>query len=213
MRPSIHHDISSGFRFLRFGASDQARGTSAVIYLHGAGERGNDLSIVTRFGLPAMLAEGRAVANCDVFCPQLPEDDVWQPEKVAAFIRSVGPAFKNVALVGFSLGASGVCTLLAAYGAIVPFAMAIAGQGPAATPVSQSGVSLLAIQGDLDPWPDTDDFLASVRAAGGRSVKVEIAGKGHFISEEALADLTAVSMLLAIGVQITSVDPDMPATS
>jgi len=204
MEVTAEYDPQGGFRFLKFGASGQTHSASAVVYLHGAGERGNDLSLVTRFGLPAMLTEVRAVTNCTVFCPQLAEGEVWQPDRVASFIHTVGAPYESVSLIGFSLGASGVCSFTAAHGAIATFAMAIAGQGPATVQVSQAGVRLLAIQGELDPWPNTSNFLASVRSAGGEAVEVELAGQGHFISEEALANPTAVSMLLAAGVCITA---------
>ena len=204
MEITAGHYPQGKFRYLQFGLSSKSRAESAIVYLHGAGERGKELSLVTRYGLPAMLAEGRAVTNCDVVCPQLEEDAVWHPDRVAGFIEAVGAGYESVSLIGFSLGASGVCSLTAAHGAVVAFAMAIAGQGPVSVQVSQAGVRLLAIQGELDPWPDTGNFLSSVRSAGGLAVDVRIAGQGHFISEAALADPTAISMLLEAGVRIAA---------
>ena len=45
----------SRFCVQRVGASSQTSHASAIAYLHGAGERSNELLMVTRFGLPAML--------------------------------------------------------------------------------------------------------------------------------------------------------------
>lgn len=128
MHASSHHDFDPGFRFLRFPAGLVGAGESAVVYLHGAGERGDDLALITRFGLPAMLYEGRAATNCAVFCPQLEEGQVWQPSRVARFVESVRKTCHSVSLLGFSLGASGVCSLIAERGSVGEFAMAIAGQ-------------------------------------------------------------------------------------
>jgi len=47
----------SRFCVQKFGASSQTSHASAIVYLHGAAERGNELSTLTPFGLPAMLDE------------------------------------------------------------------------------------------------------------------------------------------------------------
>jgi hypothetical protein len=54
MEVTTEYDFQRGFRFLKSGASSQTRHQSAIAYLHGAGERSNELLIVTRFGLHAM---------------------------------------------------------------------------------------------------------------------------------------------------------------
>jgi predicted esterase len=204
--PAVGHDPKSGFSYLTFGVPNQAHPASAVVFLHGSGERGSDLSLVTRYGLPAMLAEGRAITNCAVICPQLEEGGAWDADRVAGFLQVVAARYKSVSLIGFSLGGSGVCNVTAAYGAVVTFAMAIAGQGPVSVQVNQVGVRLLAIQGELDPWPKSDGFLASVRSAGGQVTSVKLAGQDHYISEMAFSDPTAVSMLFEAGVRISTVN-------
>ena len=203
MYASAHHDHEAGFRFLSFPAAVVSANEAAIVYLHGAGERGHDLSSIMRYGLPAMLSEQRAITNCTVFCPQLEADQVWQPEKVARFIRFVRATSKSVSLLGFSLGGSGVCNLVATHGPVVEFAMAMAGQGPSCIEANQAGVRLLAIQGELDPWPDTGSFLECVRSAGGHAVDVRLGGQGHFISETALSHPVAVEMLRTAGVSIS----------
>ena len=64
---STEYAPQSRFCIQKFGASSQTSHASAIAYLHGAGERGNELLMVTRFGLPAMLAEGRAVTTCTAY--------------------------------------------------------------------------------------------------------------------------------------------------
>lgn len=204
MQVTSHSDPGSSFRYLEFRPSGVVASSSLVVYLHGAGERGNDLSLVTRYGLPAMLEARRASVSCNVICPQLEDGASWEPGPLAAFIQKVGAPHQKVSLIGFSLGASGVCNLICEHGAVVELAMSIAGQAPEQVRVNQSGVRLLAIQGELDPWPSTKAFLSSVAAAGGEAFDIQLPGRGHFISEESLVHPKAVSMLEAAGVCITS---------
>lgn len=206
MQTTADFDTGSGFHFLKFDALDKARSDTAIVYLHGAGERGSDLSLLTRFGLPAMLAEGRASTHGAVYCPQLEENGTWSAERVVRFLRFVQAHHDSVVLIGYSLGASGVCNVVAEFGAVVPLAIAIAGQAPGQVSglvhAEQAGVCLLAIQGDLDTWPDTGTFMAHIRAAGAQAVEVVMPGHGHYISEEALAHPTTVAMLREAGVRI-----------
>jgi poly(3-hydroxybutyrate) depolymerase len=189
---------------LKFRPSGAVSSSSLVVYLHGAGERGNDLSLVTRYGLPAMLKAGSASVNCNVICPQLEAGAPWEPGALAAFINKVGAPHQKVSLIGFSLGASGVCNLASEHGAVVALFVSIAGQAPEQVRVNQSGVRLLAIQGELDPWPNTTAFLSSVAASGGEAFDIQLPSQGHFISDESLVHPKTVSMLQAAGVHITS---------
>jgi predicted esterase len=193
----------SGFHYLTFLPSSEASGNSVVVYLHGIGERGEDLSLVKRYGLPALLAGGHASINCPVVCPQLEAGNNWEPARVATFIKAVAAQPLKTALIGYSLGASGVCEVIGRFGAVVGQAVAIAGQAPHPAEVSQAGVSLLAIQGELDSWPSTTGFVESVISLGGRASSVTLPGLGHYVSEQAVLHSSCASALQAVGIKIT----------
>ena len=199
MNLSCGHEPRSDFRYLAFSELAQPHPVSAIVFLHGSGERGSDLSDVARYGLPAMLSQGRASTSGAVLCPQLEAGREWDPERVATFIRSIDDQYSTKVLMGFSLGGSGVCEVLSAVGAIVPLAIVIAGRGPSRVQADQTGVRVLSIRGDLDDWPDMQSFLSGVQSSGGQVHEVELAGQGHFISETALDDPSVSAMLLDVG--------------
>ena len=192
----------SGFPFVEIPAARSNPSDVVIVHLHGIGERGDDLRLVTRFGLPAAVREGRALVNCPVLCPQLEADAQWDADRVASFVRSAGRRFAGVVLIGYSLGGSGVCQAVARFGELARLHVAIAGQGPERAGADQAGVRFLAIQGELDPWPCTDGLVSSINEQGGRARSVVLAGAGHFVSETALAHPVSVAMLQEAGVEL-----------
>lgn len=196
-------DPASGFRFVEYRTRDKPVSGAVLVYLHGSGERGADVSWVKRYGLPALLDRSQVSVNCTVMCPQLEADAIWEAARVARFITALTASVQKVVLMGFSLGGSGVCEVVSRYGPLVDAAVAIAGQAPNSVQVAQQGTRFFAIQGELDPWPCTSDFVASVNASGGVAHGVTLQGKGHYISEDALfhPELGAVLCYAGIAIQ------------
>jgi predicted esterase len=193
----------SGFQFLELSAPvDDDQSDVAIVYLHGSGERGNDLGLVIRFGLPAAVYEGRAWVSCPILCPQLETEAEWDAGRVATFLSSARKRFSSVVLIGYSLGASGVCHTVAQRGAVASLHIAIAGQAPERASAAQGGVQFLALQGELDTWPQTSGLVSSISALGGHAVSVTLPGVGHYVSEEAIAHPVSVAMLKAAGIEI-----------
>lgn len=191
-----------GFRCLEFTPDSDGDPDRAIVYLHGAGERGETLEAVTAFGLPMLLASGAARANCTVLCPQLEPDRSWDPDRLAVFVAGVRGTFAHVALIGYSLGGQGVCELLARHGRIADVAIAIAGRGGEEVMAPQAGVVALTISGELDALADNTAFLKGVRWRGGMSHELVLPGHGHFISEIALEEPLCKSLLKDAGFEI-----------
>ena len=93
-----------------------------VVFLHGAGERGHDLEIVRRGGLPCEIEKaiaGKADAKLckqilDDFvfvAPQCPQNSSWTSELVIALVEHICTTFPidrdRVYLTGFSMGGVG----------------------------------------------------------------------------------------------------------
>jgi predicted esterase len=147
------------------------------------GERGDDLTMVTRYGLPAALIGHRVSTNATVVCPQLESNAEWQPVHVQGLLSDLKTRYRCVSVVGFSLGGQGVCDVLGEYGAVADLHIAIAGRARELPRASQRNVRFLAISGELDPWPQMPAFVESVRTLNGEAEEVILAGQGHFISE------------------------------
>lgn len=189
------------FRCLEFTPND-ASPDHAIVYLHGAGERGERLDLVKSYGLPMLLASGAARTNCAVLCPQLEAQLTWEPDRLAVFVAGVRATFPHVALIGYSLGGQGVCDLIARHGHVADLAVAIAARGGKEVMAAQGGVVVLSISGELDTLANTTAFLRGVRANGGLSHEVVMPGHGHFISEIVLEDSLCRSLLTEAGFEI-----------
>ena len=169
---------------MQFGTVGGSR--PAILWLHGIGERGADISLVAKFGLPAALVAGRAVTNSTVVCPQLEANAEWEPSRVQSLLEALNEQHSSVVLVGFSLGGLGVCDLLCRGGPAAHLNVAIAGRPRDLPQSNQEKVQFLAISGQFDPRPQMGAFVRRVVELGGTAEERIIAGAGHFISESGL---------------------------
>lgn len=81
-----------------------------IVFLHGAGERGNDLDKIGGLG-PMQHARGQAAFPFVVVAPLCPRDRDWSPELIATLIEEIiaGCAIDpdRVYLTGYSMGGAG----------------------------------------------------------------------------------------------------------
>lgn len=84
---------------------------SVVIYLHGAGQRGTDTTLLNNEGPPRFISLGQR-PNCAVISPQCPAGIFWPMAAITATINYVrttlGVNQNRIYLDGYSLGATGV---------------------------------------------------------------------------------------------------------
>ncbi len=81
-----------------------------ILFLHGAGERGNDLSLVAKHG-PPMIAPHQAGFPFIVVSPQCPDGKVWEDVPLLALLDHVAKTHRvdarRVYLTGMSMGGYG----------------------------------------------------------------------------------------------------------
>ncbi len=79
-----------------------------VVFLHGAGERGNDLALVKKHGPPKLIEEGKQFPFILV-SPQCPEGAVWDAKAVIRLIDYIEKHYNvddnRVYVTGLSMGA------------------------------------------------------------------------------------------------------------
>ena len=91
-----------------------------VLFLHGAGERGDNIELVKKHGLPKLINEGRNFPFI-VISPQCPEGSWWnnninQLKELLADIKSKYPVDENrIYLTGLSMGGYGTWELAISY--------------------------------------------------------------------------------------------------
>jgi predicted esterase len=203
MNPPLVSLHPGEFRCLEFRQETGFRGKNAVVWLHGIGERGHELPLVAKYGLPAALLEGRVTADADVICPQLEADMEWEPSRTKELLSGLSAEYSALALIGFSLGGLGVCELLAQYGPRADVHVAIAAQTRRRVTASQTNSNFLSVSGEHDPWHAMAQYIREFQTLGGLGEQVVLPNEGHFISETALKHPKFVSALLSIGISFS----------
>lgn len=108
-------------------ADDVTRRWPLLLFLHGSGERGDDLAKVKVHGPPRQL-DGRGDFPFVVVSPQCPAGQRWQADALAALLDDVSRQLRidpdRVAVTGLSMGGRGTWDLAMSYperfAAIVP---------------------------------------------------------------------------------------------
>jgi len=98
-----------------------------LLFLHGGGERGDDLELVKRHGPPKLIEEGKSFPFV-VVSPQCPKDKWWQPLELTALLDEIVAGHKidedRIYVTGLSMGGFGSWSLAAhtpnRFAAIVP---------------------------------------------------------------------------------------------
>jgi predicted peptidase len=87
-----------------------------VLFLHGSGERGDDLELVKKHGPPRLISEGKEFPFI-VVSPQCPKDRSWEPIELAALLDELTGNLKvdkdRISVTGLSMGGFGTWRLAA----------------------------------------------------------------------------------------------------
>ncbi len=152
---------------------DQKESWPLMLFLHGAGERGDDLERVKVHGPPKLIAEGKHFPFI-VVSPQCPTDSWWNPIELNALLDSVQQKYKvdvdRVYLTGLSMGGYGSWDLASyapdRFAAIAP----ICGGGKWLLAKKYAHVPLWAFHGAKDgvvPVANSQKMIDALKAAGG----------------------------------------------
>ncbi len=98
-----------------------------LLFLHGAGERGDDLEMVKKHGPPKLIEAGQQLPFI-VVSPQCPAGRWWEPVELAALLDEIVEKYKvdedRIYVTGLSMGGFGTWALAAyqpkRFAAIVP---------------------------------------------------------------------------------------------
>ena len=105
-----------------------------VVYLHGAGERGENTEHIFRLGLPRLLKAGREYPAV-ILCPQCPRHVIWNNivEEVKALIDRIAAEYgigkDRILITGSSMGGYGTWEMAACFPTLFAGAAPVAGGG------------------------------------------------------------------------------------
>lgn len=183
--------------------TDSSHKWPLVVFLHGAGERGQDLKVVQRFGLPRQASEGEQLPFI-LTSPQCPTELHWTPEQVVKLVENVSNRFSvdrdRVYLTGYSMGGFGTwataCYDPNRFAAIAP----LSGGGEPSQAKRLVNLPIWAFHGEKDEVVSLDaskQMVDAVRKCGGHVNFTVYPGLGHWICDLPYHDKQFYEWLLA----------------
>ena len=156
-----------------------------MLFLHGAGERGDDLGKVEIHGPPKLAKEKKFPFI--VVSPQCPADTWWEPVSLTALLDEVCEKYKvdedRVYVTGLSMGGFGTWSLVAhsanRFAAVAP----ICGGGNAfVTAYQAKSLPIWVFHGSADkvvPVNYSEDIVAALKKSGNEAKLTIYDGVGH----------------------------------
>ena len=126
-----------------------------LIYLHGAGERGNNLDHLSRHAIPRLIENGREY-NAVVLCPQCPANNVWDnvverlKNTIDSAVSEYGIKRDRIVLTGSSMGGFGAVMMGMTYRNYFAGIAAVSGGGMAWRCSNLSDTPVMLYHGDKD---------------------------------------------------------------
>ncbi len=146
-----------------------------ILFLHGAGERGNDVNLVKKHGPPKLIDQGKEFPFI-VVSPQCPTNS-WWPEQVDALVALLDDVQAKYAvdadrvyLTGLSMGGFGSWTLASRYPNRFAAVAPICGGGDRYLASRLRNVPVWAFHGEKDPVVPVQaskDMVEALKKAGG----------------------------------------------
>jgi predicted peptidase len=185
------------------GYEDPRETWPLVIFLHGAGERGDDLEKVKAHGPPKHVANGKTYPFILV-APQCPRDEYWDIDALQALLQSIKAEHRvdadRIYLTGLSMGGYGTWrwggTHPEEFAALLP----ICGGGRESDAERLATVPVWAFHGDEDEavrLKESRKMVDAVNAAGGDAGLTVYPGVGHDSWTRTYANPEVVEWMLA----------------
>ena len=116
LKAKVKVEVSLPYRtYLPKRYSAKGTGRPLLLFLHGAGERGNDLTALTKTALPKHIEAGELDLPFVTVCPQCPEGSWWDEVALEALLDKVIDDYnvdlKRIYLTGLSMGGRGTWQL------------------------------------------------------------------------------------------------------
>lgn len=193
------------YRLLAPSTIEAGKTYPLLVFLHGAGERGNDnVNQLTHLPAQMSLPRWRSQFPCFLLAPQCPANENWSSsvagypdrlELVMAMIRQMLQRHpinrRRVYLTGLSMGGFGAWELAARYPDAFAATVPICGGGNAGRASRLVHVPIWAVHGDRDqvvPVHCSRTMIDALRAAGANPRYSELRGVGHVCWTAAYGD-------------------------
>jgi len=161
-----------------------------VVFLHGAGERGDNNKAQLRHGVAEFAKPAtRKKHPCFLVAPQCPRNTFWGGEQqdlilglIAALQKEYRIDAKRIYVTGLSMGGYATWALLVKKPDLFAAAIPICGGGDPATAKKIAHIPIWAFHGDRDGAVAVErsrEMVAALEKAGGKPKYTEYKGVGH----------------------------------
>ena len=181
---AVHAKISY-LAFLPTSYSAKGAPVPLIIFLHGSGERGNDLNKVKAWGPPA-IAEKDPAFPFMVVSPQVPDGEWWHANLLKGMIDEVLARYyvdrSRVYLTGLSMGGYGAWDLAIRYPDYFAAVAPVCGGGTPLEVARMKHVPTWVFHGmkdDAVPETESARMVAALKAAGGDVRYTVLPDAGH----------------------------------
>ena len=148
-------------------ATDDKQHWPLVIFLHGAGERGNDLELLKRHGPPKLVAQGKDFPFVLV-SPQCPADTRWNIPDLDALLDDIIDRYRidsdRVYVTGLSMGGMGTWRWITEHPERFAAAIPICGAGDPFLVNWKKVPPVWAFHGEADPTVSVEESKRMVDA-------------------------------------------------
>jgi len=174
---SIKVEVELPYRtYLPDDYSDEGSGHPLLLFLHGAGERGSDLSALTDTALPKHIEEGLDLPFV-VVCPQCPIGVGWDPQALVALldlaIENYNIDHSRVYLTGLSMGGRGTWQLTELVGDRLAAIASICPPFVYVNPAKFQNLPIWCFHGVMDSVVPVTDSVRMVRMLRNAGCEVE----------------------------------------
>jgi len=174
--------------YLPEGYEDDEQAWPLVLFLHGAGERGDDLNRVRQWGPPKLVEEGKQFPFVLV-SPQCPEKEWWSSDFQAAVLGGLLEAViaehrvdeDRVYVTGLSMGGYGSWRLAAEYPDRIAAIVPICGGGDPESAPRMKDVPVWAFHGTADGVvkPEESEVMVNALNACGGDTRITLYPETH----------------------------------
>ena len=174
-----------------------------MIFLHGAGERGDDLDLVKKWGPPKKVAEDTNFPFVLV-SPQCPRGVYWNTDEIMHLTDHVAGTLKidksRMVITGLSMGGFGTWSIIAKYPKLFAAAVPVCGGGEPKAAREIGNIPIWAFHGDKDsvvPVERSQEMVDAVKKAGGNAKLTIYPGVSHNSWSATYANQDVYKWLLA----------------
>ena len=173
-------ETTVGFWLFLPKSYDKKKSWPLMLFLHGAGERGDNLDQVKKWGPPKRVGEKKDFPFV-VISPQCPKNKRWDPAQLHSLIGHVASTQKidrsRMYCTGLSMGGYGTWAMIAKYPTLFAAVVPICGGGDPAMAKKTTEVPIWAFHGGADgvvPPSRSQAMIDAIKKAGGTKAKLTI---------------------------------------